>query len=216
MFENNPVSPKKQPLSLQPRARACPDASYFAGVGVYDLDFILTEISGIINLSMLDEVIIRKVKKEDLKAIPGAYIKAFRPIFESQNLSKETIKECELTNNEKHFAERVKGNYFFVAEINNKIVGMIGLRKDDGSDIQNRVSTFFVLPKYRGQGIGTLLFNKVLNLAKKLNIDKMVVSSSLFAEDIYKHWGFVRKKIIRKHYPNGDGYKMYWMEKKLK
>lgn len=92
---------------------------------------------------------------------------------------------------------------------------MIGLKKDDESKIHNRISTFFLLKEYRGKGIGSMLFKKVFDLAKSFNVEKMVVNSSLKAEKIYRHWGFVKVRTNIKKYPNGDKYKNIWMEKNI-
>ena len=120
-------------------------------------------------------------------------------------------------NSPQHILNRIKENYFFIAQDNKneKIVGVIGLRKDKGSKVHNRISTFFVLHEYQGKGIGKILFNKVLNLAIKFNVKKMVVNSSLFAEPIYRHLGFKKVRIVSKNYPNGDVYKNVWMEKQM-
>ena len=94
-------------------------------------------------------------------------------------------------------------------------MGLIGLRKNDEGTVYDRISTFFVLPEQRGKGVGKLLFKTVCDLAQQNKVKKLVVSSSLFAEKIYKHWGFKKIKIITKSYSNGDLYKNIWMEKKM-
>jgi N-acetylglutamate synthase-like GNAT family acetyltransferase len=165
----------------------------------------------------MNNIIIRKVRKEDLLAIAEAFKKAYLPLFKFQKLSKTTISEQFSLNNTEHLLLRIRGNNFYVAEDlrNNRIVGLIGLRKDDNSDIHNRISTFFVLPKYQKKGIGSLLFKKIIYLTKQFNVKKLVVSSSLFAEDIYEHWGFKKIKNLKKKYSNGDVYKNVWMEKTI-
>lgn len=165
----------------------------------------------------MKSVIIRKVNKADINKIVKALRKAYLPIFKSQKLSKTTIDEQFRLNDASHLLLRIKDNYFFVAEDgkNKKIIGLIGLRKDDNSKIHNRISTFFVLQEYQGKGVGSMLFNKVMELVKKFKVKKLVVNSSFFAEDIYKHWGFKRIKITTKKYPNGDVYKNVWMEKEI-
>ena len=166
---------------------------------------------------MIDNIVIRNVKKGDVKELVKGFKKAYLPLFKAQELSQSTIDEMFLLNDEDHLLKRFKGNYFFVAEDtkNKKIAGLIGLRKDKGLYVHNRISTLFLLKEYRGKGIGSMLFNKVLDLAESFNVEKMVVNSSIQAGDIYSHWGFKRVRVNIKKYSNGDKYKNVWMEKKL-
>ena len=161
-------------------------------------------------------ILIRKVKKDDAQAIADAIKIAYIPLFQTQKLSQTSIDEQLLLNDSYHLAERFKGNYFYVAkDSKEKVVGLIGLRKNDEGTVYDRISTFFVLPEQRGKGVGKLLFKTVCDLAQQNKVKKLVVSSSLFAEKIYKHWGFKKIKIITKSYSNGDLYKNIWMEKKM-
>ncbi|MFA6250912.1 MAG: GNAT family N-acetyltransferase [Candidatus Shapirobacteria bacterium] len=164
---------------------------------------------------MTNSITIRRTKEEDAKAISLAFKNAYLPLFEAQKLSRETIRQIYCQNNPKEIAIRIRENYFFIAEDTkkSKLVGVIGLRKDEGSQIYNRISTFFVIKEYQSTGVGSMLYKKLYSLVIKLNVNKLVVSSSLLAEPIYSHWGFKRIKIITKNYPNGDKYKNVWMEK---
>ena len=111
-------------------------------------------------------ILIRKVKKDDAQAIADAFKIAYIPLFQTQKLSQSSIDEQLLLNDSYHLAERFKGNYFYVAkDSKEKVVGLIGLRKNDEGTVYDRISTFFVLPEQRGKGVGKLLFKTVCDLA---------------------------------------------------
>ncbi len=161
---------------------------------------------------------IRKANKKDAQSIAKGFKNAYLPLFKEQNLSQTTINEMYFLNDESHILDRLNNNYFFIAEErkNKEFVGVIGLRKDDSSNVHNRISTFFVLEKYRGKGIGSMLFGRVLIEAKKLGVEKLVVSSSIAGAKIYTHWGFKKVRDIVKNFPNGDKYRNIWMERYLR
>lgn len=166
---------------------------------------------------MLNQIIIRKANKSDAKKISLAFREVFTPLFKEQNLSILTMEKMYQDNNVENILERLNSNYFFVAlDVESKnIVGVIGLRKNDGSEKYDRVSTFFVLEQHRGKGVGKRLFGEIMRIVKELGVKKLVVNSSLYAEHIYTHWGFQKVEITQKVYPNGDIYQNVWMEKIL-
>jgi N-acetylglutamate synthase-like GNAT family acetyltransferase len=169
----------------------------------------------ILQVIFMENIVIRKVKNEDINSLVAIFKKVYLPLFKSQKYTKEAIEiELEL-NDANHLLSRFKGNYFFVAEDikKNKIVGLIGLKKDKNSKIHNRISTFCILQGYRGKGVGSMLFNEIFCLAKRLKIRKIVVSSSIYAEEIYRHWEFRKTKIITKTYPDNEVHKNVWMER---
>jgi len=160
---------------------------------------------------------IREIREDDLEEVCGVVRKALMPEVRARNSSQSAIKANFESNNPQNLRERITGNFFFVAEsINNgKIVGVIGLRRDTGSESPNRVSTFDVDPEFQGQGVGRSLYQRVEKKARELGCRKIVVSSSLSAELIYAHWGFKRIREIMYDLGGGNNYLNIWMEKDL-
>ncbi|HSW89422.1 MAG TPA: GNAT family N-acetyltransferase [Patescibacteria group bacterium] len=158
---------------------------------------------------MVNDIVIRPARIKDARRISTAFRLAYTPLFIDQKLSSETIEDMYRDNNVKNIEERLRGNYFFIAEeaSDGGLVGVIGLRKNDGSNKHDRISTFFVLENYRGKGVGSKLFEKVMEIVNQLGVQKLFVNSSLFAEKIYAKWGFRRVDLKAKKYPNGDIYK---------
>lgn len=162
-------------------------------------------------------IVIREFAQEDLTQAANFTQRVALPYLIDQGLSEKAIKILFSKHDPVNLANKTNNNYFFVAEdtINHKIVGVIGLRKDENSDTPNRLSTFYIDQKYQGKGIGTMLYERVKTEAIKNGCTKLKVNSSLYAETIYTHWGF--KKISSECEEFPDGSKLYtaWMEKDL-
>ncbi|MFX1388607.1 MAG: GNAT family N-acetyltransferase [Promethearchaeota archaeon] len=79
---------------------------------------------------------------------------------------------------------------FLIAEESGKIIGVGGVF------IFEKVSSFgymAVLPKFRGNGIGTFIFRNLLEFAKKKNCESMMLYASKLGEPIYKKFGFKKR-----------------------
>jgi len=76
-------------------------------------------------------------------------------------------------------------NIFYVAQINDTIVGTIscGKRNDiikENTDIAENIfeiRSVYVLPKYHGKGIGSMMFNKILSILKDANAKNYCLDS---------------------------------------
>lgn len=173
---------------------------------------------GCYTLAMIQETFLsRPITYKDLGEASKLIRRALMPEVETRNLSDEAIEKNFADTSPQGLAKRIIGNYFFVAEniADLQIIGVIGLRKNEGSPIHNRVSTFNVDPHFQGRGVGKLLYRQVERIAIKLGCTKLVVSSSLSAEPIYTHWGFLKIREIWHECGNNDRYRNIWMEKDL-
>ena len=71
---------------------------------------------------------------------------------------------------------------------NDKMVGFIGIKNYEK---QIYVYRFFIDEKYRGQGIGTIALNKMIDTAKQQDKDMTLeVSGYNMAKDLYERLGF--------------------------
>ena len=128
---------------------------------------------------------IRKAKLEDALWIAKLEQETF-----SDPLSEEFITN-DLKNNP--FAN------YFVAEVDNQIVGYIGSWMTDNTEILN----FCVSEKYRNKGIGSKLF---MNLEDR-NIGLIsleVRESNIGAIRFYEREGFRKVAMRKNYYSNGD------------
>lgn len=98
-------------------------------------------------------------------------------------------------------------NYYIAQNQNNKILGIIGLEK-------NEIRTFFVHPNHQRQKIGTQLYNHIENITKNQNYSKIFVKAGIKGVPAYKKFGLKPIKIIHKQRENIH-YTDTLMEKKL-
>lgn len=77
---------------------------------------------------------------------------------------------------------------YYKIMLNNEMVGFIGIKNYEKEIYLYR---FFVDKKYRGQGIGTIALNNLINMAKKQNKDmSLEVLGYNIAKDLYERLGF--------------------------
>lgn len=89
--------------------------------------------------------------------------------------------------------------YYYVCEIDAKVVGFISSWVNDNTMILN----FGVLKEYRRQGIGDLLLKKVFDVAQG-DITLEVRVSNTNAINFYKKRGFKEVTIRKNYYSNGE------------
>lgn len=94
---------------------------------------------------------------------------------------------------------------YIIGKINNEIIGFAGLKKIfDQADIMNIV----IKKTYRNQGIGTLLLENLILLAKDLNISTLfleVNDQNKPAIHLYEKLGFEKLGVRKKYYNNNNG-----------
>ena len=135
-------------------------------------------------------IIVRSIKPADYQEA-GEMVKttiavSFKKLY-SDILIKEFCKKYELDN----FKKRANEIEMFVATENNKIVGLIGIKG-------YQLRTFYVHPDYQGKGIGGKLYKKFEKVAVKRGFKKIILEGSPLGQPIYKHFGFVKIKSIKK------------------
>ena len=94
---------------------------------------------------------------------------------------------------------------YIIGKINNEIIGFAGLKIIfDQADIMNIV----IKKTYRNQGIGTLLLENLILLAKDLNISTLfleVTEQNKPAIHLYEKLGFEKLGVRKKYYNNNNG-----------
>jgi len=88
-----------------------------------------------------------------------------------------------------------KNQLIFVAEADDKISGMIAVRKG------NHITLLFVAPEFHGRGIGALLFQEAFNGMKAAipDLGTVTVNSSDFALPFYTKLGFAVRRPAHLH-----------------
>lgn len=133
---------------------------------------------------------IEKMNLNHLNELQGILISDFDDFW-----SFSTLKE-ELEN---------ENSSYIIGKINNEIIGFAGLKIIfDQADIMNIV----IKKTYRNQGIGTLLLENLILLAKDLNISTLfleVNEQNKPAIHLYEKLGFEKLGVRKKYYNNNNG-----------
>lgn len=113
--------------------------------------------------------------------------------------------------------------YFLVARVEKQIVGIIGfgvpnteIKKNYTIDYTRipEIKSSFILPDFQGQGIGTALYNQLLQMLKKRNFTEFVLDSGFAYGQIFWKHKLGEPKIIKKNFW-GDGTDYMIWHKKL-
>jgi len=134
-----------------------------------------------------------KIRKTDLSDIPFIFQEETK-IF-GKSLGEKTLYNEVMYN---------KLSKYFTAVVDNKRVGYIGC----WLTIPNaEVLNLLVVDKFRGNGIGKLLVNKVVEICKEEKIEMITLEVRLSNEigiNLYKSLGFIKGTIRKKYYSNGE------------
>ena len=115
--------------------------------------------------------------------------------------------ESELDDLNEYLEHRVE--MYFVAEIENKIVGAGGINFDGTT---GKISWDFIHPEFRGKSIGQQLLNYRIDLLKSMkNIKNVTVRTSQLAYKFYQKNGFTLKEVTKNYWAKGlDLYSMIY------
>jgi N-acetylglutamate synthase-like GNAT family acetyltransferase len=151
---------------------------------------------------------IRGFQKKDTKEVALLAMKTFEKYNGSDYFEKEGIqKTIDAFNPKKNSNlsdDFKKTPIFYVAEENNKIVGMV-------RGTINKLTSLFVDGREHKKGIGKQLVDKFENEAKRKGSKQIKLNASLHATYFYQKMGYKKSTGIR----NFKGLKVYPMKKVL-
>ena len=140
-----------------------------------------------------ESFLIYEYDKKYLKQIVELFINTIHNI-NNQDYSKEQLNAWANPNYDLNIWEkRFKKSKPYLCMIEDKIVGFCEYY--DGY-----IDCFYVHFKYQNCGIGKLLLNHILELAKNENIDKIKVDASITAKPFFEKFGFkdVRENLVKR------------------
>lgn len=120
----------------------------------------------------------RITEEQDIKAATELAMRVFM-LFEAPEYPKEGIESFKASLSSKEYIEKLT---IFGAFDNDRLIGIIATRL-----FGSHIALFFVDKEYQGQGVGRLLFNKVI---EECCTERLTVNSSPYAAEIYRHFGF--------------------------
>jgi ribosomal protein S18 acetylase RimI-like enzyme len=137
----------------------------------------------------------KDLRLEALEMVPQAFLD------DPEQAQKESLNEWQ---------RKMKNMYF--AEVDGKWVGMIGAYQEEKTKTKHilNVVSFYVSPKYRGQGIGKALLEQVIQHAKETpGVKKLllgVVTTQKPAYALYRSLGFIEGGQLKYGVKVGDTY----------
>lgn len=127
----------------------------------------------------MDNIIIRNIKKEDIPQVVDIQIlgwqTAYKGIIDDTFLnSMDRDERIEMRNKD------YNQNGFIVAEYNNEILAFSRYIDNNSfspqtPDIDCEITALYTKPNLKGKGIGTKIFNYIINEFKQLNKEKMII-----------------------------------------
>ena len=144
-----------------------------------------------------NKIILKKVTIADIETIIE-----YRIIFlqEAQGISSKELELSLKKSLRQYFTRSLENDSFisWIAEYENKSIGFSGMviREQPGNfEISNGktgyVLNMFTLKEVRNNGIGTLLFQKLIYEAKQRNLDRIDLHATQDGEPIYRRFGFI-------------------------
>jgi ribosomal protein S18 acetylase RimI-like enzyme len=163
-------------------------------------------------------ILLRKAKEEDLSII-GDLAEKIWPHTYSAYISDEQLRYMldMMYNHGELLAQLKKGHIFLIAEEEKKEVGFASFSLIDPEQKGYKLHKIYVLPAMHGKGVGKILMNEVVNLAKR-NGGKTLqlnVNRNNKAKDFYEKAGFKIKETVNLDIGNGFFMNDYVMELSL-
>jgi RimJ/RimL family protein N-acetyltransferase len=103
------------------------------------------------------------------------------------------------------FASGIAEGRTFVAEVDGRIVGILGLHLERYGVVELGMQ---VRDGHRGQGIGSALLEQAIAWARKEGAHKLALQHWPHngpARGLYEKYGFVQEGYLRRHYPRKNG-----------
>lgn len=146
----------------------------------------------------MDEIIIREIKKNEIDKLEDMLYEAVYQPDKNNPIQRDVIKIPQVYAYIDKFG-KFNDDYCFVADLNGRIIGAVWVRIITGKikgfgNVDNKTPEFAIslLKKYRNQGIGTKMMNKMINYLQKSGYEQtsLSVQKENYAVKLYKKVGF--------------------------
>lgn len=120
------------------------------------------------------DIIIRNVRKDDIISVADIKVKGWQNAYRGI-ISDDYLDSMDIEKNISKMYRNYNSNGFIVAVVNNEVVGFCRYISDCDSPYLGELSALYVRPDLKGIGIGTKLFDYVVNEFKKCGKTKMIL-----------------------------------------
>ena len=141
-----------------------------------------------------NEYVIRSLRKDETELLKGFLYEAISLPEGTEAPEKDIVEKPELRVYTDDFGGR-KGDNCLVADLGGKVIGAVWTRiMNDYGHVDDDIPSFAIslYKEYRGQGIGSQLMVKMLELLRQQGFEKasLAVQKANYAVKIYKNVGF--------------------------
>lgn len=153
---------------------------------------------------------IEKPTKKDIRGIQQVFYKTWLSTYPNKEIGvtkedieerfKDKFSEKALSKRGSQVLNQSPSQIFVVAKDGDMVIGICEAKR---SEFHNELKAIYVLPGYQGKGIGTMLWNKVVNfLGNEKKIIVHVATYNQQAIDFYKKIGFIDtgKRFVKEQY----------------
>jgi diamine N-acetyltransferase len=151
---------------------------------------------------LTESVTIRDATLDDAEALVSIGIRTFRDTFDEMNTPENMILYLNANFTVKKIREEINesGTLFFLAEIDDQLVGYARIRSNKSTDAEGlknpmEIERLYVDKKQIGQRIGYLLMKTCMQYAEEKNYQTVwlgVWENNERALEFYRKWGFVK------------------------
>lgn len=140
----------------------------------------------------MENIVIERIKSNEFfetsKLIEKTCKESFKYYY-PEKIINQTINAL----NEEGVKNRASWTHFYVAKLNNKIVGTGAIGSYWGSETESSLFTIFVDPDFQGKGIGKQIINVLENDEYFLRAKRIEIPASFFALPFYIKCGYKHK-----------------------
>ena len=144
----------------------------------------------------MSEVIVRQLTNEDLKIYKETRLRSLNDWPDTFSASYE--RECEFSEEESSarvsVSDRVSQALPLIAELDEITIGIACGVVHSPGDKSAKIYQMWVEPEKRGQGVGKLLLDRIIDWAENAkigNLELTVTTSNTEAVNLYQSYGFV-------------------------
>lgn len=163
-------------------------------------------------------IYLRKAKEDDIPLIADLAERTWPQTY-GDYISEEQLRYMldRMYNKGELLGQMRKGHIFLIATEDSRDVGFAGFSLINPEEYAYKLHKLYVLPEMHGKGVGKILMNEVVDIARKNNGKtlQLNVNRNNKAKDFYERAGFKIKETVDLEIGNGFYMNDYVMEKIL-
>ena len=138
----------------------------------------------------------RRFKKEDVKEVRNLIVRNFLEI-NSRDYGLSAMETLAKVYDEEKVLNVASYAHMYVFEFEEKIVGTGSISSFWGSETESILLCIFVLPEFRGKGIGSKIINTLEQDEFYVRANRIEIPASITATEFYRKFGYDYKNGVK-------------------